>query len=461
MLLSLLALDVHRRDRSFQADDVLFRVGSLRDDRWQPTEIVPFGAARAVLGVDDDLAYRRALQLVRRAHPRNVTYEQSKLVESSRGRPDPARRRRTAGRRRRTPLGGGEPPRRARALRSPPSTIRCVRPCSATLPPTSSARSDSIRRATTRNTTSSSFSTHWWRRAEAGRSGPRAAAPSTRVQGREADARGQGTDVEIQFLAPLAGAIAVLGVVPLVASLGVVLRATRVRSRLGLRSPTRRSRLPVLAALVVVPVLVGLAAAEPVIARGHVRQIRVGAEALFVVDTSRSMLARPSERAPTRLARAKESRACAPLVARRRPCRDRVDDRQDASPPTPVSRSGRVRIGPRPVDRDRCAASVGALHVPRDRFRRARGDPHARVLLRVGRDGGSSSSSPTVSPARSTPCAFARSSAATGDRDDRHSVLERSGARLHERTAGRRVPPGPTVGEGGCKAGGCDRWNGL
>ena len=80
VLLSLLALDVHRRDGSFQADDVLFRVGSAKDTRWQPTEIVPFGAARALLGVDDDLAYRRALQLVRRAHPRTVTYEQSQLV---------------------------------------------------------------------------------------------------------------------------------------------------------------------------------------------------------------------------------------------------------------------------------------------------------------------------------------------------------------------------------------------
>ena len=113
--------------------------------------------------------------------------------------------------------------------------------------------------------------------------------------------------MEITFLAPLAGAIAVLGVIPLVASLGVILRATRVRSRLGLNSPTRRSRLPVLTALVVVPLLVGLAAADPVVARGHVREIRVGAEVLFVVDTSRSMLARPSERAPTRLARAKEA----------------------------------------------------------------------------------------------------------------------------------------------------------
>ncbi len=113
--------------------------------------------------------------------------------------------------------------------------------------------------------------------------------------------------MEIQFLAPFGGAIALLGVVPLVASLGIVLRATRVRSRLGLRSPTRRSRLPVLAALVLVPVLVGLAAAEPVVARGHVRHIRVGAEALFVIDTSRSMLARSSAQAPTRLARAKQS----------------------------------------------------------------------------------------------------------------------------------------------------------
>ena len=113
--------------------------------------------------------------------------------------------------------------------------------------------------------------------------------------------------MEIQFLAPFAGAIAVLGVVPLAASLAVVLRASRVRSRLGLRAPTRRSRLPALAALALVPVLVGLAAAEPVVARGHVRQIRVGAEALFVIDTSRSMLARPSERGPTRLARAKQS----------------------------------------------------------------------------------------------------------------------------------------------------------
>jgi hypothetical protein len=80
VLLSLLALDVHNRDRSFQADDVLFRVEPLQADRWQPGEIVPFGAARALLGVDDDLAYRQALQLVRRSRPRIVTYEQSKLV---------------------------------------------------------------------------------------------------------------------------------------------------------------------------------------------------------------------------------------------------------------------------------------------------------------------------------------------------------------------------------------------
>ena len=80
VLLSLLALDVHRRDRSFQADDVLFRVGSaagrsLAADRDRSVRCGARAARR-----DDDLAYRRALQLVRRAHPRTVTYEQSKLV---------------------------------------------------------------------------------------------------------------------------------------------------------------------------------------------------------------------------------------------------------------------------------------------------------------------------------------------------------------------------------------------
>jgi hypothetical protein len=113
--------------------------------------------------------------------------------------------------------------------------------------------------------------------------------------------------VGITFLAPLAGAVAILGVVPLVASLAVVLRAARVRSGLGLRPPTRRSRLPALAALAAIAALVGLAATEPVIERERVRHIRVGAEALFVVDTSRSMLARSSAGAPTRFARAKES----------------------------------------------------------------------------------------------------------------------------------------------------------
>jgi len=78
--LSLLALDVARRETSFQADDVVFRAEPRGADRWQPVEIVPFGAARALLGVDDDLAYRRTLQLVRRASPRAISYEQSELI---------------------------------------------------------------------------------------------------------------------------------------------------------------------------------------------------------------------------------------------------------------------------------------------------------------------------------------------------------------------------------------------
>jgi len=113
--------------------------------------------------------------------------------------------------------------------------------------------------------------------------------------------------VQIRFLEPLAGVVAVLGLVPLVMWFGAITRANRVRARLGLRSPSRRSHVAALTALVAVPGLVGLAAGKPVVEREQVRHVRAGAETLFVIDTSRSMLAARGEREPTRLARARES----------------------------------------------------------------------------------------------------------------------------------------------------------
>jgi hypothetical protein len=63
--LLLLAADVSRWRGALPADDVRYRRTPGRADLWTPEEAVPFGAARRVLGVEDDLAFRRALQAVR------------------------------------------------------------------------------------------------------------------------------------------------------------------------------------------------------------------------------------------------------------------------------------------------------------------------------------------------------------------------------------------------------------
>lgn len=64
----LLALDVAALRAALRADDVRYRVDpSAR--LWSPRELVPAGSARAVLGVADDLRFRRALRAVRLSHP--------------------------------------------------------------------------------------------------------------------------------------------------------------------------------------------------------------------------------------------------------------------------------------------------------------------------------------------------------------------------------------------------------
>jgi hypothetical protein len=79
-------------------------------------------------------------------------------------------------------------------------------------------------------------------------------------------------------------------------------RAGLVRRRLGLPAPHRRSPRNALAAGGVM--LLGLAAAQPALTRTSHLRIRSDAEAVFVLDTSRSMAAASSPGAPTRLDRA-------------------------------------------------------------------------------------------------------------------------------------------------------------
>ncbi len=95
-----------------------------------------------------------------------------------------------------------------------------------------------------------------------------------------------------------------LVLVPLGALYVVSKQARHVRSSLRLPEPKDRRR-SVAAALVAIGGLVGLAAAQPVLAQTERQRIRTDAEVFVVFDTSRSMLASIGASGPTRLERAK------------------------------------------------------------------------------------------------------------------------------------------------------------
>jgi hypothetical protein len=63
VLLVLLGYDLQRTTETIARDDAMFRAQPFRDGLWRPPALLPFGAARGVLALDDDLAYRNALQL--------------------------------------------------------------------------------------------------------------------------------------------------------------------------------------------------------------------------------------------------------------------------------------------------------------------------------------------------------------------------------------------------------------
>jgi VWA domain-containing protein len=109
----------------------------------------------------------------------------------------------------------------------------------------------------------------------------------------------------VSFLTPLGGLFALAMIVPLAALVVTERRSERVRALLGVVGPGRRTLVPVAVALVLLPVLVGVAAAQPVVVRQKVVHERGDAQAYFVFDTSRSMLASSGFGKPNRLARAK------------------------------------------------------------------------------------------------------------------------------------------------------------
>lgn len=109
----------------------------------------------------------------------------------------------------------------------------------------------------------------------------------------------------VTFLTPVDAVFVVAAAAPLAALLATERRAGRIRAALGLRAPGRRTVVQAAFALVALPALVAVAAAQPVVVRQQLVKERGDAQAFFVIDTSESMGASPGPHGPTRIARAK------------------------------------------------------------------------------------------------------------------------------------------------------------
>lgn len=69
VLLLLLATDVRGWSARFAADDLRYRASPVAANLWRPEQLAPFGLAREILGIDDDIEYRRALRSFRLGRP--------------------------------------------------------------------------------------------------------------------------------------------------------------------------------------------------------------------------------------------------------------------------------------------------------------------------------------------------------------------------------------------------------
>jgi hypothetical protein len=111
----------------------------------------------------------------------------------------------------------------------------------------------------------------------------------------------------LTFLSPSGGLVALGIVAPLAALLLAERRVARARDVLRLAAPSLQGWRAIVAALAAVPLLLGVAASQPAIRTQHGTRLRTDAQALFVLDISRSMLASSGPRGRTRLARARKA----------------------------------------------------------------------------------------------------------------------------------------------------------
>jgi hypothetical protein len=111
----------------------------------------------------------------------------------------------------------------------------------------------------------------------------------------------------LTFLAPAGALLCLAALAPLGAVLLSERRIQRLVRRLGLRKASARGPALRATALVAACVLLGLAVARPALRTVETQAARTDAQAFFVLDVSRSMLASQGRSAPTRLERAKEA----------------------------------------------------------------------------------------------------------------------------------------------------------
>jgi hypothetical protein len=112
--------------------------------------------------------------------------------------------------------------------------------------------------------------------------------------------------VELTFLTPMAAIFAMSALLPLGVFWLRERRAAQVRTELRLGPPGGATRLGIAACVAAIPVLLGVAAAQPVLGTEHSIPERADAQAFFVLDTSRSMLAAAGPHEPVRFDRARE-----------------------------------------------------------------------------------------------------------------------------------------------------------
>jgi von Willebrand factor type A domain len=112
-------------------------------------------------------------------------------------------------------------------------------------------------------------------------------------------------DASLELLTPAGAIVCLAALLPLAAAALGAARARRARTVLRLPPPPREIDLTSRVALAAVVVLLGLAAAQPVLARESSQEVRTDAQVIFVLDVSRSMAAAVGPDAPSRLDRAR------------------------------------------------------------------------------------------------------------------------------------------------------------